>query len=299
MSDSRQAIVVWRETSRHGAEYFARVSEALPKAGIRIAAAHSVRKRKVLRRRVREVSRNGAPLIVVIGGDGSQAAAVREIARTRAVLGVIPAGTGNSFAYSLGLGEDVDKAVATIAHGKVAKVDVGLVNGCRFANFATIGLIADAADHTAKPLKQIAGALAYGAAGIASLIRDRSFELRVKSGKRRLRMRTYQAIVACGRYYGHQPLAPGAGLCTGELAFFAAWGESPQDALRTNTALLRGDHLALKGAQYFSSAKFRVKTKPRQPLNIDGHGIGKTPARFSIEPQALSVMVPPEFSGLP
>ncbi len=219
----------------------------------------------------------------------------QSLAHTDAVLAVVPAGTGNSFALSLGIAADIERAIDTIANGKRIRVDVGRVNGTYFANFATIGLIAEAANRTAKPLKRIIGPLAYGLAALAPILRRKPFQLCVKWPGNDLRMVTHQAIVVCGRYYGWQPLTPQASIRSGKLAFFAAAGGSPADVIATNAALLRGDQTHLQRAHYFSAHKMVVKTKPKQPLNIDGHALGSTTARFKISPNALHVLVPQDF----
>lgn len=291
----QEATVICRLSSRHGLAYYQRLQQELPKRGVEIVETHMVRRRKALKKRIRQAVRSGAKLIVVIGGDGTQTAAVGELAHRDCTLAVVPAGTGNSFAFSLGIKDDLDAAIETIANGKEIRVDVGIVNGTYFANFATIGLIADAANRTPRGLKRIVGPIAYGIAAVQSIVHDRPFELRVKWKHEKLKIVTHQAIVASGRYFGWQPLTPQATLRSGDLAFFAAAGDKPQDVIATNAALLRGDHTSLEHAHYFSAPKITIKTKPKQPLNIDGHSLGKTPATFKIAPKALRVLVPQDF----
>ncbi len=291
----RQATVICRLSSRHGLAYYQRLQQALPERGVEIVETHMVRRRKALKRRIRQAVQSGAKLIIVIGGDGTQTAAVAEMAHTDSVLAVVPAGTGNSFAFSLGIKDDLDAAIDTIANGKDIAVDVGIVNGTYFANFATIGLIADAANRTPRGLKRIAGPIAYGIAAIQSFVKNKPFELRVKWKRETLRIVTHQAIVASGRYFGWQPLTPQASVRSGDLAFFAAAGDKAQDVIATNAALLRGDQTQLDHAHYFSAPKITIKTKPKQPLNIDGHALGRTPAKFKIVPKALRVLVPQDF----
>lgn len=291
----REATVICRLTSRHGLAYYQRLQHELPQRGVQITEAHMVRRRKAFKKRVRQAIKSGAKLIIVIGGDGTQTAAVAELAHTDCALAVVPAGTGNSFAFSLGIKDDLDAAIDTIAGGKEIRVDVGIVNGTYFANFATIGLIADAANRTPRGLKRIIGPVAYGIAALQSIVRDKPFELRVKWKRETLKIATHQAIVASGRYFGWQPVTPQATLRSGELAFFAAAGDKAQDIITTNAALLRGDHTELEHAHYFSAPKITITAKPKQPLNIDGHALGTTPAKFKIAPRALRVLVPQDF----
>jgi YegS/Rv2252/BmrU family lipid kinase len=293
----REATVICRLSSRHGLAYYQKLQNELPKGGVQIVEAHMVRRRKELKQRIRQAVKSGAKLIIVIGGDGTQTAAVAELAHKDCALAVVPAGTGNSFAYSLGIKDDLDAAIETIAHGKEVCVDVGVVNGTYFANFATIGLIADAANRTPRGLKRIIGPIAYGVAAIQSIVHDKPFNLHVKWKHQKLDIVTHQAIIASGRYFGWQPLTPQASLRSGDLAFFAAAGDKPQDVLATNAALLMGDHTKLDHAHYFSATKIKIRTKPKQPLNIDGHALGTTPATFEIAPNALRVLVPQDFEA--
>jgi diacylglycerol kinase (ATP) len=287
--------IVCRLGSRNGLAYYRRLHEELPKHGLTIAEAHMVRRRRDLKKRVRQAVKAGKGLIVVIGGDGTQTAAVAELAHSNSVLAVVPAGTGNSFALSLGLKPDIDEVIETIVHGKELRVDLGIVNGTYFANFSTVGVIAEAAKETSKPLKRIVGPIAYGIAVITPLLRRKPFKMRVKWPGNDLKIVTHQAIVTSGRYFGWQPVTPQAHIRSGDLAFFAAAGRTPADALLTNAALLRGEQTHLANAHYFSARKITIKTKPKQDLNIDGHALGKTPATFRIARRALRVLVPQNF----
>jgi len=168
---------------------------------------------------------------------------------------------------------------------------VGVLNGTPFANFATVGLLADAADETSRPLKRIIGPVAYGVSFMQNLLRSRPFDMHVTWEGGELDIKTYQAVIANGRYFGWQAITPDAGVRSGQLAFFAVEGVSRADALKTSAALVRGDQVKLEGAHYFSASKIRIKTDPKQQLDIDGHTLGKTPAKFKVDVKALRVLV--------
>lgn len=292
----QSVTVVCRIGSRNGLAYYKRLADELPNRGVKIDEVHMVGRRRDLRLRLRQAVASRVKCVVVIGGDGTQTAAAGVLARRKTVLAVVPAGTGNSFAFGLGIKDDLDAAIETIVNGKVVRIDVPVVNGTRFANFASVGIIAEAANRTPEKLKKIAGPIAYGLSALASFLQDPPFEMRVKWKHNRLKITTHQAIVVGGRYFGWQPLTPHAGVQTGKLAFFAASGRRLIDALETNAALLRGDQTRLQHAHYFSAKKIAIETRPKQPLNIDGHALGKTPAKFRVLPRALRVLVPKDFS---
>jgi diacylglycerol kinase family enzyme len=137
--------------------------------------------------------------------------------------------------------------------------------------------------------------IAYGFAALVPLLRRKPFELHVKWPGSSLKLTTQQAIVTSGRYFGWQPLTPQADIRSGELWFFAAAGRNPVDAVVINAALLQGKQTNLQDAHFFSASKMTIAAKPKQPLNIDGHAFGTTPAHFRIARNALRVLVPQSF----
>lgn len=291
----RDAILIGRLKSRRGGEDFQHAQSVLAQRGIRITQSHTVETKKELTKRLKQAIKSGCGLIIVSGGDGTQTTAVASFAEKKVTLGVIPAGTGNSFAHSLGIGSDFERAIEAIVNGKEIKADLGIVNGTYFANFATIGLAAEIADETPNLLKRITGPVAYGLAGIKPMLTHQAFNCTVKWKHNVLKLETHQAIIANGRYYGHEALTPSATIVDGELAFFATTGTSRLDILRQYTALIRGDQTQMRDAHYFTAKKITVKTSVPEGLSIDGCLLGKTPAEFSVARKALRVMVPHDF----
>jgi diacylglycerol kinase family enzyme len=81
-----------------------------------------------------------ASIVVAAGGDGTVSRVATGLIGTPAVLGVLPLGTLNHFAKDLRIPLNLEKAVATIAAGRVESVDVGLVNDRVFLNNSSIGV---------------------------------------------------------------------------------------------------------------------------------------------------------------
>ena len=71
--------------------------------------------------------------VIACGGDGTVNAAAQHLAGTQGVLGVLPGGTLNHFARDLGV-RDPDVAIATLAEGRLAAVDVGRADDVVFVN---------------------------------------------------------------------------------------------------------------------------------------------------------------------
>jgi diacylglycerol kinase family enzyme len=84
-------------------------------------------------------ARAAGGLVVGGGGDGTIAAVAAALVGTDTTLGVLPMGTLNHFARDLGIPLELENAVQTLFTGKVARVDVGEVNGRMFLNNSSIG----------------------------------------------------------------------------------------------------------------------------------------------------------------
>jgi YegS/Rv2252/BmrU family lipid kinase len=294
---NRRAVLIGNLRSRQTSELFSVARRLLTGRGVSIVEQHSVRGSASLRRSVRAAVRAGFELILVGGGDGTMTSIVGCLAHTRAVLGVLPFGTGNSFAQSLGIKPNVESAVDVIVDGRVEKVDLGIVNGTHFANFATIGLSSAIARNTPTWLKKVLGPAAYAVAGVGPMFRSGAFRATIRCGAQKIDIRTHQVIVANGRYYGTTPVLPDATIVDGTLSLFTTSGLTRWEVARMFVAFFRGEQTELADADYLSAPEITVKAKPKQYLDIDGEALGKTPARFSIDRRALRVMVPPGFTG--
>ncbi|MBV9403013.1 MAG: hypothetical protein JO018_04710 [Candidatus Eremiobacteraeota bacterium] len=286
-----EAVLIARAGSRYGAGDLPKTAGMLASRGVRISQTHVVQSREMLRNCVKAAKNSGAQIIVVCGGDGSQSAAVDVIAYSESTLGIIPAGTGNSFAQSLRIGPSLENAVDVIAAGNVAQIDLPCANGTYFANFATVGLAADIGIQTPRLLKRITGPLAYALAGLAPVLFHKPFECEVKwNGKKSLRMMTDQLIV--GRFFGAARIMSAVTPFDGRLAFFATHSAGTWNIVRGYLALLRGTERNLSDAHVFSAKKIKIRTDPPQHVSLDGSEFAKTPVRFSVARRALRVFVP-------
>ncbi len=286
-----QAIIIGDALSRHGERETIEASSKLRERGVEIAESHLEAGPRPLRKRIRQAVKSGAKLIVVCGGDGTQTRAVAELANTGVTMGVVPAGTGNSFAHSLGI-TSLEQAFDVIAHGRMVRIDAGRVDGRYFANFATIGLAAEIGLHTPRWLKRAVGAVAYGISAARPILQGKSFRANVRWKKNHLTFDTRQMIIVSGRDFGHTPVTPESSPLSGKLTFFATEESSPVDVLELYAALLAGTQTSLAHAHYFQAKKIKVETSRRVRVAVDGEAICKTPVTFEVAAGALCVMAP-------
>jgi diacylglycerol kinase family enzyme len=82
----------------------------------------------------------GIESIVVGGGDGTVSTAAGMLMGTKKALGVLPAGTMNLFARSLGIPQDLDQAVEALAGAPVKPVDIATANDRTFVHQYSVGM---------------------------------------------------------------------------------------------------------------------------------------------------------------
>jgi diacylglycerol kinase (ATP) len=291
-----EATVVVNLNSSQSASRAESLPGMLAERGIDVAEFHATGDRAEMLRHFEHAAKRKTEVLIVGGGDGTLTQAANALAHSDTVLGVLPLGTGNSFAATIGLDGQLESAIDVIAAGRIVPVDLGKVNGRCFANFATIGLPAEVAVSSPTGLKRFFGPLAYLMGAIGPFFTHRPFRAKVRwDHGGRMTLQTQQIVIASGRFFGKQPVLPDASITSGKLAFFTTSGVSHLDLVRTYVAFALGKQTDLGDAHMFSAESIEVRAKPKQPLNIDGEALGKTPAHFNIERRALRVFVPADF----
>lgn len=130
--------------------------------------------------------------VIVAGGDGSINAALEGLVATGLPLGILPFGTGNDFARTLGIPVEPAAAASLVIQGDTRSVDVGEINGHFFINVASIGLSVELTRYLTGTLKRRWGRLAYPIAAAKALARTRPFTVRITGGGRSLDVRSLQ-----------------------------------------------------------------------------------------------------------
>jgi diacylglycerol kinase family enzyme len=122
---------------------------------------YQVPKSRKARKAVRRAVKEGAKLVFVWGGDGMVQRCIDALCGLNVAVAILPAGTGNLFATSLGIPKDIAKAVDIGLNGRRRKLDVGVMNGEHFAAMAGTGFDAIVVSDTDSDAKKRFGRLAY------------------------------------------------------------------------------------------------------------------------------------------
>lgn len=249
----------------------------------------------------REAVRDGADLVVAAGGDGTLNEVLNGLSEDfgKARLGLIPLGTGNDFARSIGVPDDLEGAVAILLEGTVRSLDVarasigGSGETCRYFVNMSVGGFSGEVSERASEAKETWGPLAYLRGAIGALPELKGFLTTITlNGGEVLSLETFNIVVANGRYVASGiPAAPTAVLDDGLLdVVISPMTTIPQLAVLMPQVLL-GRHLESDLLLFRRATRVEVECDPPMAFNVDGELIGEGTARFEILPRALRVIV--------
>ena len=288
----REAVLIVNAHSRRGRDLFEQARTKLEEAGVKLTAAHAVRDPNDLNDTVRAAVRDGAPMVIVGGGDGSLSSTVDDVVDKDCVFALLPLGTANSFARTLGIPLDLDGAVNTIATGKRRRIDLGVINGDYFANCAAMGLSPMIGEGIPHNLKRYLGRIGYLVWAVWCLIRFHAFKLSVDDGVEKKTVWATEVRIANGSYHGGVELIEDATLESGEIVVQAVIGRSTLTLVWDWFAKYFRLPARQRGTEEFHAPRLMIDTKPRQRISIDGEVLAKTPAVVEVAHKAIEVVVP-------
>ena len=237
--------------------------------------------------------RDRVDLVIVGGGDGTLNAAVEGLVDTQLPLGILPLGTANDLARTLGIPATLPEACQIVAAGKVHYIDLGWVNGKYFFNVASMGLSVKITRRLTKEVKRRWGVFAYAATAIKALLQTRAFEAEIQSEDKRERVRTVQIAVGNGRFYGGgMAVAEDAAIDDQRLDLYSLEIDRWWQMLLVLPAMRRGNHGNLPWVRSWQGKEFVVYARKPRAINTDGEITTATPAHFKVVPKALPVLVP-------
>lgn len=286
----RSIALLVNTRSRNGDRWFRRACAAFADRGVTVDA-QAVDSPDALAPRLRQILKRKPDIVALGGGDGTISALVDEMVGHDVALGVLPFGTANSFARSLGIPLEVDGAVETIVAGRPRRIDLGRIGDDYFANAAAIGLsprIAQTVPHAAKRWFGRAGYLAWAAIQFA---RFRPFTLIIDQDGTETRLRVVEVRIANGAFHGGTELVDSARVDSGQIVVQAVKGHVRRRLIgnwaKAVLGLPRHDD-----SVDFRGARIGIRTEPPLPISIDGEVLARTPAVASIAAGVIEVMVP-------
>ena len=238
---------------------------------------------------------SGYDAVFTLGGDGTAMEVVDALAGSPTPVGLLPGGTGNLIARSLGVPLGVRAAVRSLLAGAYARIDLGrLAGGRHFAFTAGVGIDARMIDETPARLKRRIGVAAYAIAASRALIRRQTFHARVEIDGEVLEREASAVFVAnFGAVLNDLfHFGPGIRYDDGVLDVCIFSPRTLRDTARIMYRLFRKDFRSDDCVVYRPGRSIRVETKPPRLVQADGELVGTTPFDVTVEPLAASLLMP-------
>ncbi len=163
-----------------------------------------------------EALRNGVDILVAVGGDGTINEVATQVEGTNKLMGIIPFGSGNGLARSLGIPLGDVQAIKRINKLHVSKIDSGTFNGKKFFNMAGIGFDAQISARFAENVKR--GLSSYVKIAFSEVSNYRSQHYHLSIDGKEYKRQAFMISVANSSQYGNNAhISPFASLSDGML----------------------------------------------------------------------------------
>lgn len=301
--DIRRALLIANPRAKHAAARERDALAAFARAGVACDVQHTERAGHA-----GELARDYAlygyyDAVFTLGGDGTAMDVVGALADTGVPTGVLPAGTGNLVARTLGVPLGTGRAVGALLGGDVARVDLGALRptgGAErlFAFAAGVGVDARMIEGTSTAWKRRAGVLAYAATAARAVVARERFAARVTvdggvladsrgADATAVMVANFGAVLGGLFHFG-----PGIVEDDGRLDVCVFRPRSFAESASAFLRLVRRDWRPHEALAYRAGREITVETDPPRPVQADGELLGTTPFTVRTRPRAAALLVP-------
>ena len=287
----KEAALVVNAQSRRGQALFEEAKAKLGAAGIRLVETFPITDPKQLIPTMKKAVAS-APKVIVGGGDGSLSCTVDDVVDKDTVFALLPLGTANSFARTLGIPLDLDGAIRTIATGKRRRIDLGRLDGDYFANAASMGLSPMIGDSVPHKLKKYLGRVGYLIWAIWCLLRFRAFKVEIDDGEQVHKLTALELRIANGRFHGGVEIVETSDVDSGDILIQAVKGHYRTTLIWNWFATYFRLPARHENIREFRGKHLKVVTHPPLKISIDGEVLARTPANVEVAERAIEVVVP-------
>ena len=241
----------------------------------------------------KEAIERGEKYIVAVGGDGTLKEVAAALYNTEAVLGLLPAGSGNDLCKTVGIPKEPEQALEILLGGNLRTMDACLANDTPFFNVAGMGFDVEVLIKTEQYKKKLNGMLPYALGILNALTHRRTMHLSYKVNGKTHVMDSCIFSVGNGKFIGGGMKAlPEADLYDG---LFDIGAVEQMPTLRFISLLprfIKGTHITRPEVHYFRTSEIRIESTEEFVVQLDGELVEKTPVTFRLLPGALKILAP-------
>ena len=252
----------------------------------------------------KQAVKDGYDLVIGMGGDGKLEAVLRGMVGRKTPMGMIPTGTQNNIAKSLGIPLEMEEACALIATQHVRKLDVGRVqvkNGKKlfFFELTAVGLVAalypkanKLQDGNLSKLKDVALTLLNQQPDPAVFL--------TLDDESKVKVKTMLVVVSNAPMFGANFLVAPDATVTDGLLDISVYPEFSKAELLAYYAQIRNEGFAAnEKVQRFRASKIEIKTDPKMEVMADGVMLGSGKVEIKCKAGAVWMITPEDHVAPP
>lgn len=232
----------------------------------------------------------GVDALVVAGGDGSVHLAIQALAGTEVPLGILPAGTGNDAARTLGLPLHPVPAAEVVARGHCRAVDLARAGTRRYFGVLAAGFDARVNERANRARYGVRLRYELALLGELRAFSAASYSLDL-DGSRSSTQATVVAVGNAATYGGGMRICAGARIDDGVLDVVVVSSLTRAQLLRVFPRIYSGSHLSHPAVTHQRARRVTI-AGPDILAYADGEPLVRLPLTVEVEPTALSVLVP-------
>ncbi|MEM7087144.1 MAG: diacylglycerol kinase family protein [Bacteroidota bacterium] len=253
----------------------------------------------------REAAENGCDYLVAIGGDGTLHEVVNGLlqsnipAREYPAIGLLPFGSANDFARTVGVSNAIEDLMELIRSHSVRQIDLGKIiihqtqQTRYFINIAGVGLGPEVVQSLEASSSVLGPGFNYFKHIIKGFFSYVKKEVSCSSGTWQWEGKLLQMAVANGRYYGNGICtAPDANLNDGQFQVAIFGDLSIWDYLKNNGNLKKGVKISHPQVSYQNANEVFIESNDACGIEADGEYVGFAPATISVLPKAIRFLTP-------
>ncbi len=289
----RRVLLIVNPAARAASGRERRALAAFARAGVQCTAIHSRYAGHATQLAADHAAT--ADAVFTLGGDGTAMEVVTALAGSPTPVGILPGGTANVLARSLGIPLRIERAVPALLGAAVAQVDLGrLADGRTFAIGAGMGLDATMVGGATPALKRRAGALAYAIAALRAFARFERFTVRLTVDGAITEHQVASVLVANLGTVVHDLISFGDGILRddGLLDVCLFSPRTRLDALRILWRMLRHGWRGEPCMTWYAGRHIRVESFPPRAAQADGELLGTAPLDVQVLPGAGRLLLP-------
>lgn len=244
-----------------------------------------------------EAVAEGCEIIVAVGGDGSINEVASALLDTKAVMGIVPAGSGNGLAMHLGYGRDIDEAVKKLNTAEERLIDVGLLNGQPFINLAGVGF--DGLVSNLMKESPWRGFIPYFINSVKAGLQYTPRECRIEIDDKVLTEKCFIISIANGPMWGYNfQIAPDARVDDGFFEVVILKDVPKWQYFALVPSSLNGKIYDAEFVEHFTTSRVKISAPGKNYVHLDGEGfVLEGDLEFEIKPKALKILVPKSFEN--